>query len=70
MKKPFFDNVGRAFEPFFDTPVSVTGVRPDKEHKGELINVSGTFYACVFDQGFANPMIDADADTSIRTFSI
>ena len=32
--------------------------------------MTSTFYACVFDQGFATPFAEADADTTIRTFSI
>lgn len=52
-----------AFAQFFDTPISVGGKR-----KG--INVSGTYNACVFDNGFAQPIIETDSDTSVRTYSI
>lgn len=62
MKSPF-DNTEIAFEPFFDTPISVEGVR-------ENTKVAGTFYACVFDNGYADPYTEADADTVIRTFAI
>ncbi len=68
MMKTIFTDTQNAFEPFFDTPVFVKGRRPDERNEIKL--VSGTFYACVFDQGFANPILDADADTDVKTYTI
>jgi len=64
MMKSLFENNNKAFEPFFDTPIAVKGVRVNGNR------VAGNFMACVFDNGFATPFIEADADTTIRTFSI
>lgn len=52
-----------AFSQFFDVPISVTGKRKSG-------NVAGTYDACVFDNGYADPMMETDADTSVRTYSI
>lgn len=54
----------KAFAPFFDTPIAVEGNRADGKR------VAGNFIACVFDNGFADPFTEADADSTIRTFSI
>lgn len=54
----------RAFAPFFDTPIAVEGNRANGKR------IAGNFMACVFDNGFADPFAEADADSAIHTFSI
>lgn len=54
----------KAFAPFFDTPIAVEGQRTGGRR------IAGNFNACVFDNGFADPFADADADSVIHTFSI
>lgn len=63
MRDPFSDFSAKAFSPFFDTSISVEGNRKSG-------NVAGTYNACVFDNGFADPMIEVDGDTTVRTYSI
>jgi hypothetical protein len=53
----------KAFSMFFDTPIAVSGDRANGR-------VAGNFNACVFDQGFASAFSEADADTTIHTYSI
>lgn len=52
-----------AFSQFFDVPISIEGKR-----KSGI--VAGTYNACIFDNGFADPMIETDSDTTVRTYSI
>jgi hypothetical protein len=68
-----------AFVPFFDCVISVEGLRassssgsaaPTLAAATAARKVSGTFKACVFDNGFADPFAAADADSNVRTFSI
>lgn len=54
----------KAFASFFDTPIAVEGNRANSKR------IAGNFMACVFDNGFADPFAEADADSTIRTFSI
>lgn len=55
--------------PFFDETIVVEGVRPGVAD-GTTRTVKGTFKACVFDNGLADPFADADAESNVRTFSI
>ena len=56
------------FSPFFDRRISVEGKRPFTP--GHSRKVAGTFQACVFDNGPSDPLMDTDAGTNVRTFSI
>ena len=69
-----FQMPASAFAPFFDEVISVEGRRSATLSAdgapAVTRNVSGSFYACVFDNGFADPLADADAESGVRTFSI
>lgn len=67
MVNSFSDFDIKAFSPFFDIPIAVEGERSAPEGARRI---AGTFMACVFDNGFADPFADADAETSIRTYSV
>ena len=56
-----------ALAPFFDETIVVEGKR---KHGSGTRSVRGTFNACVFDNGFADPFAEADAESNVRTFSI
>ena len=62
MTTPFSD-FKAAFVPFFDTPIAVEGQRANGK-------VAGSFMACIFDNGFAEPLGNADVESTIRTYSI
>ena len=64
-----FDNPD-AFGPFFDETIVVEGKRPASRAAGASRPVKGTFRACVFDNGFADPFAEGDADSNVRTFSV
>ncbi len=57
-----------AFSPFFDRRISVEGSRLFAP--GQTRGVAGTYCACIFDNGFADPFADADAASAVRTYSI
>jgi hypothetical protein len=62
-----------AFACFFTDVITVEGLRavPSSSGSGTAARkVSGTFRACVFDNGFADPFAEADADTNARSFSV
>ena len=63
----FFDNPA-AIAPFFDDVIVVEGVRPFAD--GGRRKVQGTFSACVLDAGFSEPLIEGDADSDVRTYSV
>ena len=52
-----------AFRRFYDDEIVVEAQRAGR-------SVKGTFKACVFDSGFAEPFADADAETDVRSFSV
>ena len=56
-----------ALAPFFDETIVVEGKR---KHGSGTRSVRGTFNACVFDNGFADPFAEADAESNVRTFSV
>jgi len=56
-----------AFAPFFDETIVVEGVR---KHGSGTRSVRGSFKACVFDSGFADPFAEADAESNARAFSV
>lgn len=55
-----------AYDPFFSDTIVVDGVRPFADGTR---TVSGTFRACVLDNGYADGF-DADAESTVRTFSV
>lgn len=56
------------FSPFFDRRISVEGNRLFTP--GQTRKVAGTYCACIFDNGFADPFADADSESAVRTYSI
>lgn len=52
-----------AFRGFYDKVIVVKAPRAGR-------TVTGTFKACVFDDGFADPFSEADAETDVRAFGI
>ena len=61
-----FDNPA-AFAPFFDDEIFVEGRR--KADDGTR-KVEGSFPACVVYNGFSEPLIEGDADSDVRTYSV
>lgn len=60
---------------FFTDCISVEGLRAfilsaSGDAADTARKVSGTYSACVFPNGFADPFAEADADTDVRTFTI
>lgn len=62
----FFANPA-AFAPLFSDTVDVTGVR--RIGTGTHY-VEGSCKACVFENGFADPIADGEIDSDVRTFSV
>ena len=58
-----------AMSPFFDDVIIVKGVRASASQTSQT-PICGTFRACVFDNGFADPIASADAESNVRTFTI
>jgi hypothetical protein len=65
---PIDFNCPAAFSPFFDDAIVVEGVRSSAD--GGRRKVQGTFSACVLDTGFAEPLMEGDADSDVRTYSV
>lgn len=61
-----FDNPS-AFAPFYSDTIVVDGVRP---FAGSHRRVQGTFKACVLDTGFSEALMEGDADSDVRTYSV
>ena len=61
-----------AFVPFYDEVIVVEGKRPFRSDGGTVASrvMKGTFRACIFDEGFADPLSPNDADSSARYFSV
>lgn len=64
---PIDFNCTSAFAPFFDEVVSIEGRRKSDDGPYTL---SGTALACVLENGFSDPMVDVDADSDVRVFSV
>ena len=62
--KSFWSDNSKAFNPFFDTPIAVEGMRTNNR------KVAGNYLACIFDNGFADPFAEIDTDSNCRTYSI
>ena len=62
----FFDNPA-AFAPLFSDTVDVTGVR--RIGTGTHY-IEGSCKACVFENGFADPIADGEINSDVRTFSV
>lgn len=62
-----FDNPA-AFAPFFDDVIVVEGVRPSAD--GAARKVEGSFSASVVYNGFSEPLMEGDADSDVRTYSV
>lgn len=58
-----FDDISEAFEPIFSDSFSVRGKRNGR-------TIKGTFYGCVLDTGFSDPISEADAESVTRSYSI
>ena len=58
-----------AMAPFFDDVIIVEGRRTSSDHNGTR-SISGTFRACVIDNGFADPIAAGDAESNVRTYTI
>ena len=59
-----FDNPG-AFDPFYDTEAAFFGVRPGDRP------VAVTVKVCVFEGGFADPLLDeSNTSSSVRTVGL
>ena len=61
-----FDNPA-AFAPFFDDEIVVEGRRKDDDGTRK---VEGSFSACVVYNGFSEALMEGDADSDVRTYSI
>ena len=63
-----------AFAPFYRDAITVEGTRRSlpslQGSHGVPRAVRGTFRACVIDNGFAEPVAESDAESSLRTFGI
>lgn len=59
-----FDDASGAFAPFFDDVVSVEG------RSGARAVKTGGIPACVFDQGFDDPVSDGSSATERRLYSV
>ena len=58
-----FDDISGAFEPMFSDSFSVRGKRNGR-------TIRGTFYGCVLDTGFSDPISEADSESVVRSYSI